>query len=119
MANYRPAEADQMTTPLKLQIPVYENVIGVTKISRYEDAKEPIFYASFKTYGGTETNVNGVYSIIDTADIVAFYRPDIKTNCRITNLKTGAVYSVIGVPENIDERNQFVKFKVERVKGVG
>ena len=119
MANYRPAEAEQMTTPLKLQIPIYKTVSGVSKVDHYEDAEEPIFYGSFKTYGGTEQNINGIYSIKDTANIVCFYRPDIKSNCRIIKLKDNSVYRVIAEPENTDERNQFLKFKVERIKGGG
>ena len=117
MANYRPVEAEQMTTPLKLQIPVYKTVSGVTKVDYYKDADDPIFYASFKTYGGVEVNVNDVYSIKDTANIVCFYRPDIKSNCRIIRLTDNAAYNVIAEPENTDERKQFLKFKVERVKG--
>ena len=117
MANYRPAEAEQMTTPLKLQIPIPKVVSGVTKFD-YKDAEEPVFLASFKSYGGTEQDVNGVYSIKDTAQVVCFYRPDITSNCRVINLKTNAVYRVIGTPENTDERDQFLKFKVERVKGL-
>ena len=116
MANYRPAEAEQMTTPLKLQIPVPKVVSGVTKYD-YKDATEPIFYGSFKTYGGTEQNINDIYSIKDTANIVCFYRPDITTNCKIINLKNNKEYRVIAEPENTDERNQFLKFRVERIKG--
>lgn len=118
MANYRPAEAEQMTTPLKLQVPIEKVVSGVT-VYDYKDAEEPIFYGSFKTYGGVEQNINNVYSIKDTANIVCFYRPDITTNCRIINLKNNKAYRVIAEPENTDERNQFLKFKVERLKGGG
>lgn len=117
MANYRPVEAEQMTTPLKLQVPTYKTVSGVTKVDKYVDAKNPIFYGSFKTYGGTEQDINGVYSIKDTANIVCFYRPDIKSNCRIIRLTDNAAYKVIADPENTDERNQFLKIKVERIKG--
>lgn len=117
MANYRPAEADQMTTPLKLLKPVYEVVTGVTTLKGYEDAKEPFFYGSFKTFGGTETNINDVYAIKDTASIVCFYRPDINSSSRIVRLTDNAIFKVIAEPENTDQRNQFLKIKVERVKG--
>lgn len=117
MANYRPVEADQMTTPLKLQKPIYDVVSGVTTLKGFEDAIEPFFYGSFKTYGGTETNINDVYAIKDTASIVCFYRPDINSSSRIIRLTDGAVFKVIAEPENTDQRNQFLKIKVERVKG--
>ena len=75
-----------------------------------------LFFGSFKTYGGTEKTVNGIYSIEDTANIETWYRPDIKGNCRIAR-EDGATYDIIGEPENISMRNQFLKFKVRRVKG--
>jgi head-tail adaptor len=72
---------------------------------------------SFKTYGGTESTENGLYSVIDTANIETWYRPDITAECRIRVLQTGDVYEVIGRPENIDMRNQFCKFKVRAIEG--
>ena len=117
MANYRPTEAEQMTTPFKLQIPVYKVVSGVKKVDRYDDAKEPQFLASFKTFGGTEQDINGVIAIKDTGSVVCFYRPDIAINCKIINLTNNKEYKIISEPENTDERNQFLKFKVERLKG--
>jgi hypothetical protein len=32
-------------------------------------------------------------------------------------LSDGAVFDILGEPENIEMRNQFLKFKVRRVKG--
>lgn len=74
-------------------------------------------YISFKTYGGTEQNVNGLYSIRDTASVETWFRPDITGNCRIGLRETGAVYDIISDPENIGMQNLYMKFKVERVKG--
>lgn len=76
-----------------------------------------MFFCSFKTFGGTESEVNGVYSIADTANIETWYRPDIKANCRIKLCENGAVYEIINEPEDINMRHQFLKFKVRRVKG--
>lgn len=72
---------------------------------------------SFKTFGGTEQEVNGVYAVIDTANIETYYRPDIKSDCGIVLLENGAKYEIIGEPENIDMKNQYMKFKVKRIKG--
>jgi hypothetical protein len=113
--------------PLVLLTPTYKNVSGVNKpiyptIQEALDVKDEkgnrlnLFFGSFKTYGGTERDVNGVYSIEDTANIETMYRPDIKANCRIAR-EDGATYDIIGEPENINMRNQFLKFKVRRVKG--
>lgn len=85
------------------------------------DLKDGILiYASFKTYGGTrseEKNVDGLMSIEDTAYVQTWYRPDITSDCLITVAETGATYEIINEPENINCRNQFLKFMVRRVKG--
>ena len=112
---YRPIEAAQMTTPMRLQTPTSVKTLGVNK-KTYEDASGVVM-GSWKSYGGTETTVNGVLSIEDTAQVVCWYRPDIRSDCRIVRLNDGAVYEIIGEPENIEMRNQFLKFKVRRVKG--
>lgn len=102
--------------PLFLLIPTYSTDYGTTKKTYPSVSDGLMFYGSFKTYGGTEREVNGVYSIEDTATIEAWYRPDIKGDCRVA-LPNGAIYEIIGEPENINMRNQFLKFKVKRVKG--
>lgn len=114
MANYVPKEASYMNTPLELYIPTETRVKGVLKKTY---TKDMTFFASFKTYGGTEREVNGVTVIEDTADIVCWYHPNIKSNCRIRNLNDGTDYEVMGRPENINQQNQFLKFKVKAVVG--
>lgn len=115
MADYVPQLP--FSTPLYLLSPTYEKIKGVNKKTYPEPSSDKIIYASFKTYGGTETDANGVYSVIDTANIETWYRPDIKSDCRIIRAVDNATYEIIGEPENINMRNQFLKFKVRRVKG--
>lgn len=115
MANYRP-NLDNMI-PLFLLIPTYSTVSGVEVKSYPSWENGSLFYGSFKTYGGTERDVNGLYSIIDTAVIETWFRPDIKSDCRIGVPSTGAIYEIINEPENVNMRNQFLKFKVKRFKG--
>lgn len=104
------------TMPLFLLIPSYENIKG-TGVKKYPKPEEAIrINASFKTYGGTESTVNGVYTVIDTANVETWFRPDIKSDC-ILMTPSGARYEILGEPENINMRNQFLKFKVRRVKG--
>ena len=105
------------TTPLRLLIPTYETVKGTTVKKFPAVSTAPIIFASFKTYGGTETTVNDVYTLIDTADIETWFRPDIRSDCEIVRAVDGARYEIINEPENISMRNQFLKFKVQRVKG--
>lgn len=106
-----------LTVPLVLLIPT-ETVSYGTPVKTFPplDKGIPIF-GNFKTYGGTERDVNGIYSIDDTAIIETWYRPDITADCRIGVSASGAVYAIIGEPENIELRNQYLKFKVQRVKG--
>lgn len=119
---YRPSEAGQMTTACRLQAPTTAPVAGVNK-KTYHDV-EGLILANFKTYGGTETTSNGALVIEDTAQFVCWYRPDIKAGCRIVVLDPdagtetkGKVYEIIGEPENIENRFQFLKFKGRRVIG--
>lgn len=118
-----------ITNPISLilLIPTYKNVSGVNKpiypsIEEALNVKDKkgnsinLFFGSFKTYGGTERDINGVYSIEDTANIETMYRPDIKANCRVAR-EDGATYDIISEPEDINQRHQFLKFKVKRIKG--
>lgn len=102
-------------TPVKVLKPTISTVKGVKK-KEYHESSE-IINVSFKTYGGTEKTVNGVYTIEDTAIIETWYRPDITSICRIKRMSDEAVFDIINEPENINQRNQFLKFKVRRVKG--
>lgn len=125
MSNYRLTIENPI--PIILLIPTNKNISGVLK-KNYPTVDEALsvkdikgnsvnlFFGSFKTYGGTEKSVNGVYSIEDTANIETWYRPDIKANCRIA-LETGEIYDILGEPEDINKRHQFLKFKARRVKG--
>lgn len=109
---YRPSEP--FTTPVLLfSNPTYETVLGVTK--KIYPEKGELIFCSFKTYGGTESAVNDQLAVIDTANIETWYRPDIKSDSMI---KLGAKeYEVMGEPEDIEQRHQFLKFKVRGVQG--
>ena len=112
---YRPTEAAQMTTETRLQTPTTTQTLGVSKKTYAEI--DGIVRVNWKSYGGTETTSNGVLTVEDTAQVVCWYRPDIRSDCRLVRISDGAVYEIIGEPENIEMRNQFLKFKVRRVKG--
>lgn len=103
------------TVPVELFVPTYTSSKGVQKKTFPKTGER--LNCSMKTYGGTETTENGVYTVLDTAQVETWYRPDIKADCRIKVLSTGSVYEVIGRPENIDMRNQFIRFKVRAVEG--
>lgn len=115
MAEYRPQST--FTVPLRLLIPTVkkENGVEVKSFPAIEDGI--LFFASFKSYGGTERDVNGIFSIEDTADIETWYDPRITSKCNVALADTGEVYEILGVPENINRRNMWLKFKVRRTKG--
>ena len=103
------------STAIELLIPTYAPVKGVQ--TKTFPASGIRLFCSFKTYSGTESTTNDVYTVIDTAHVETWYRPDIKADCRIKVLQTGDVYEILGKPENINMRNQFCKFKVQAVEG--
>lgn len=100
-------------TPIEVFNPTYETVKGVPK-KVYPETGELVF-CKFKTYGGTETTVNGVLTVVDTANVETWYRPDITSASQI---RLGSeVYEVMGKPEDIEQAHQILKFKVRGVKG--
>ena len=122
MASYRLDIVDPI--PLVLLTPTYTDEFGVDKktfptIAEALEDENNLFFGSFKSYGGTERDVNGIYSVEDTANIETWYRPDIKSNCRVARANDGAIFDIINEPEDINMRHQFLKFKVKRVKGNG
>lgn len=112
---YRPSEAAQMTTVMRLQLPTIVTEYGVGR-KTWEDSNL-LVRCNFKSYGGTERINNDILTVEDTAQIVCWYLPDIKSDCRLVRLSDGAVFEILGEPENIEMRNQFLKFKIRRVKG--
>ena len=105
----------QKTTPFMRLAPTTERVNGVTVKTYSPDGV--VRFCNFSTYGGTEKTVNDILVIEDTAQIVAWYEPDITGADHIRLLETGAEYEIIGEPENIELRKQEMTFKVRRVKG--
>ena len=112
---YRPKNADEFRTPVKLLIPNGSIKYNGVNRSTYPDDGDVIF-VNWKSYGGTETTVNGVWSILDTADVTTWYRPDITANCRLL-CENGTIYEIKSKPEDIELQHVYLSFKVERVKG--
>lgn len=115
MARFRASAP--FTTPMKLLIPTYRSVKGVpTKTFPSVDNGELIF-GSFRTFGGTETVENDLLLVQATGYIDTWYRPDIKSDCRVYIIPTGQLYEILGEPENISLRNQYIKMRVQMLKG--
>ena len=116
---FKPAAV--FSQPMVLLIPTYERIHG-TPTKSYPTIKAAaddgmVFFGSFKTYGGSDRTVNGIFSIEDTAIIETWYRPDIKSDCAIGLPDTGEIFEITGVPEDIERRHQFLRIRVQAYKG--
>lgn len=111
MADYKPS--GPFNVPFFLLTPTYTTSKGVTKKTFIKN-EEP-FYCSFRTFGGTEKVVNDVIVLEDTASIETWYDPNITAACNIEI--DGRQFEILGTPENINMRNQFLKMRVRAIKG--
>lgn len=111
---FRPSASKQMTTPIQLLKANSERINGVL-VKTYTPGS--VLMCNWKSYGGTEKIVNDVIAVEDTAQVVCWYEPEIESADAVRLLTTGADYSIMGEPENIEMRNQFLSFKVTRIKG--
>ena len=112
---YRPQKAAQMTTPARLLLPKSENVHGVIKKTYTEAAY--ITMCNFSAYSSAETESDGLGVVAENVTVTAFYDPAISAGCRLKKLDDGAVFEIVGTPENVEMRNMFCVFKVQRVRG--
>lgn len=111
MADYRPNTVFNVCA--SLLVPSVVTVKGVRK-KIYALDEEPV-NCSFKSFGGTEKVVNDLLMVEDTAVLETWYDPRITSDCEIEI--DGKRYEILGTPENINMRNQFMRLKVRAVKG--
>lgn len=100
-----------------LLIPVNSDKVGVNKKTFPAVNNGILIYGSFRTFGGTDTESNGLLMVENTAVIETWYRPDIKSDCRIAVIETGEVFEILGSPENIQMRNQYLQIRVRGIRG--
>lgn len=115
MRKYKPSTPFNIA--MKLLVPTSSKSHGTTVKTYPALDKAPTIFGSFRTFGGTETMQNDVLTVLDTVRIETWYRPDIRSNCRLYICETGETYEIIGTPENIEMRNQWLTFKAEKVGG--
>lgn len=109
---YRPKSP--FNVPMYLLIPGKITEKGSSK-NVYPETGDVIF-CSFRTFGGTEKVVDNVLTVENTAVVETWYRPDITADCALKSID-GLKYEILGTPENINMRNQYMKFKVRALKG--
>ena len=112
-------------TPYNVPFRILTPTTTVTKGTRSKSYTEEATtrFCSFRTFGGTENTVNGVFSVIDTATVETWYTPALTAAVRLRILPTdgsssdGEFYEVMGTPENIEQRNQYTVCKVRKITG--
>lgn len=113
--NYKPSAP--FNVAMKLLTPVTMTEYGAVKKTFTAPETSEQFFGSFRTFGGTENIKDDVYTIVDTALIDTWYRPDIKADCQIYLCETGQTYDIISDPEDIGFRHQYLQFKVQKIGG--
>lgn len=103
--------------PMKLLVPTTTKVKGVVEKSYPSHENGVLIYGSFRTFGGTETDSNGIHTLLDTGKIETWYRPDIQADCRLYIIESGKTYEIEGEPEDIEMRHQSILISVKRVGG--
>lgn len=116
MASFKPTMP--FNVPMYLMVPVLSNVQGVSKKTWDEPTAGTLFYGSFRTFGGTEALSNDLYSVINTATIDTWFNPAITADCRVYLPLSDETFEILGMPENIQMRNQYMRVKVRKVGGV-
>lgn len=112
MASYKPTMP--FNVPAQIIRCEYRKVNGIkTKVFTDGD----MIFVSAKSYGGTERVINDGVVIEDTIHIETWFRPDITSKDCIRLLDDGSEWEIVNHPENIDRRNQYLKFKIQRRKG--
>ena len=104
--------AAPLTTPALLQIPQTGKEYAVETKS-FPNGEQ--IFINFRTFLGSENNVNGVIAVENTGVVETWYRPDITSDCRL--IIGGKPYEIIGEPENINMRNQYLKIRVRLYTG--
>jgi hypothetical protein len=108
--------------PFRILTPTVSVSKGVREKKSYQESQTTLF-CSFRTFGGSESTVNGVYSVVDTATLETWYTPELTAAVQIRILPTdgsndtGELYEVLGTPENIEMRNQYLLCKVKKITG--
>ena len=104
----------QFSTQVRIQHRVINNINGAPEIS-YQDAVPALDFCSWKGKGGREKIESGRLSVIDTAELTMWYRPDVSEKDRILlNGEESLAYEIVNI-ENIEMRGMYMIIKVRRV----
>ena len=110
---YKPSAP--FSVPFKIGTPTNETLKGVPTKTYTES--EPVYFGNLRTFLGTESVKDGLYSVIDTATLETWYTPELKADCRVHLLESDEFYEVVGTSEDIQKRHQYMKARLQAVKG--
>lgn len=113
--NFKPSAP--FNVAMKLLVPVSSVEYGALKKTFSAPSNSETIFGSFRTFGGTENIKDDVYTIVNTAVVDTWYRPDIKADCQIYLCDSKETYDIISDPEDIDHRHQYMQFKVRKMGG--
>jgi len=108
---YKP-NIQQMSTSITIENRVETIVKGKSTIS-YVPATPPNAFCNWKTKGGTELTGDNSVTVLDTAELIMWYRPDIAETSKI--YLGSKEYKVMSI-ENVEQRNQYLIVKVKGAK---
>lgn len=107
-------------TPMYILNPVYRTSKGV-RSQVYPDpsdlTEDERIFGTFRSYGGTDTQSNDLTVVEKTGYIDTWYRPDIKSDTRLYIVDTQDSYEILGDPEDINMRHQYLKIRVRKIGG--
>lgn len=112
--------AAPFATPMYLLQPTYQTVKGVRQKLWPDPATlgdDYLIFGTFRSFGGTDMTIDNVVTVEATGYVETWYRPDITSACRLYMVPTNESYEIMGDPENISMRNQFLKIRVRRIGG--
>lgn len=108
---YKP-NIQQMSTSITIENRV-ETIVKSKSTISYVPAAPPNAFCNWKTKGGTELPGENSVTVLDTAELIMWYRPDIVETSKIY-LGTKE-YKVMSI-ENVEQRNQYLIIKVKGAK---
>ena len=101
------------TVPMTILTPTWAKVNGV-RVKTFAEGRT--LFCSFRTFGGTEREQDGLTAVEDTATVQTWYAPDLTAGMRL-RMEDGSEWEVLGTPEDIAMRRQWAQMKVRRVQG--
>jgi hypothetical protein len=101
------------TVPLSVMTTTESKVNGVWVKSRTEGRT---LLASFRTFGGTESEKDGRIAVEDTAVVETWFAPDLTAGIAL-RMGDGSDWEVLGTPEDVGMRHQYSRMKVRRIRG--